>query len=65
MDSKDYTVILPRELLKYSHENYFSAYFVGIQRKEIEKTIEYNLNPCFLQFYIDNIFCVHDIILRV
>lgn len=35
-------------------------YFVVIQRKEIERPIEYNPNPEFLQYHIDNIFSVYD-----
>ena len=60
IDPNDYTVMLSRELLEHSHEDYFNDYFVGIQRKEIERPIEYNPNPEFLQYHIDNIFSVHD-----
>lgn len=60
IDPNDYTVILSRELLEHSHEEYFNNYFLGIQRKEIVKPIEYNPNPEFLQYHIDNIFSCHD-----
>ncbi len=56
----DYEVILSKELVEHSGEDFFKEFFSPINHKKITLPEEHKPNPVFLQYHLNKIFAPHN-----